>query len=71
MAQMPGRATTIQMPRWIQLVGLPVLVVLRNFVAGAVRQVVFRFLGMAASRVDNHFRAAHGQPGRSAAAVTP
>jgi hypothetical protein len=70
MAQMPGRATTIQMPRWIQLVGLPVLLVLLYLVAGAVRQVVFRCLGMAASRVDDHFRAAHGQPGRPATAVT-
>jgi predicted PurR-regulated permease PerM len=44
MAFMPGRATTIQIPRWIQLVGLPLLLLLAWFVAGAVRQVVFLFL---------------------------
>lgn len=37
MADMPGRATTIQMPRWIQLVGLPVLLVLLCLVAGVMQ----------------------------------
>ncbi len=44
MARMPGRATTIQVPRWIQLVGLPLLLVGLWVVAGAVRQVLFLFL---------------------------
>ncbi len=44
MTRMPGRATTIQVPRWIQLVGLPLLLVGVWVVAGAVRQVVFLFL---------------------------
>ena len=44
MARMPERAPTIQIPRWIQLVGLPVLVILVWAVAGAVRQVLFLFL---------------------------
>ncbi|MDQ2983007.1 MAG: AI-2E family transporter [Actinomycetota bacterium] len=41
---MPGGAPTIQIPRWIQLVGLPVLLLLLWTVAGAVRHVVFLFL---------------------------
>jgi predicted PurR-regulated permease PerM len=41
---MPGRAPTIQIPRWIQLVGLPVLLLLLWTVAGAARHVVFLFL---------------------------
>ena len=44
MAGMPGRALTIQIPRWIQLVGLPLLLILAWAVAGAVRQVLFLFL---------------------------
>jgi predicted PurR-regulated permease PerM len=44
MARMPERAPTIQIPRWIQLVGLPLLLILVWVVAGAVRQVVFLFL---------------------------
>ncbi len=44
MPRMPGGATTIQIPRWIQLVGLPLLLVLAWVVAGAVRHVVFVFL---------------------------
>ena len=44
MAAMPGGATKLQIPRWIQLVGLPLLLILLWVVAGAVRQVVFLFL---------------------------
>jgi predicted PurR-regulated permease PerM len=44
MAFMPERAPTIQIPRWIQLVGLPILLILGWAVAGAVRQVIFLFL---------------------------
>jgi predicted PurR-regulated permease PerM len=39
----PG-AAKIQIPRWIQLVGLPLLLVLLWVVAGAARHVVFLFL---------------------------
>ncbi|HZC28105.1 MAG TPA: AI-2E family transporter, partial [Gaiellaceae bacterium] len=42
---MPGAAPSkIRIPRWIQLVGLPLLLVLLWTVAGAVRHVVFLFL---------------------------
>jgi predicted PurR-regulated permease PerM len=43
---MPGRgaATRIEIPRWVQLVGLPLLLLLIWVVAGAVRHVVFLFL---------------------------
>jgi predicted PurR-regulated permease PerM len=41
---MPARAAKIEIPRWIQLVGLPVLLLLLWVVAGAVRHVVFLFL---------------------------
>ncbi|HVP74945.1 MAG TPA: AI-2E family transporter, partial [Gaiellaceae bacterium] len=43
---MPGPpvATRIQIPRWVQLVGLPLLLVFLWVVAGAVRHVVFLFL---------------------------
>jgi predicted PurR-regulated permease PerM len=51
MAEMPppvvrGRGPTgpIEIPRWIQLVGLPVLLLLAWAVAGAVRHAVFLFL---------------------------
>lgn len=44
MALMPAGAPKIQIPRWIQLVGLPLLLVLIWVVAGAVRHVVFLFL---------------------------
>src|SRR3954453_11017254 len=44
MARMPGGVTKTQIPRWIQLVGLPVLVLVAWAVAGAVRHVVFIFL---------------------------
>jgi len=41
---MPGGATKIEIPRWIQLVGLPLLLVFAWVVAGAVRHVVFVFV---------------------------
>jgi predicted PurR-regulated permease PerM len=41
---MPSGATQIVIPRWIQLVGLPLLLVLAWVVAGAVRHVVVVFL---------------------------
>src|SRR5256885_4012827 len=44
MARMPGGAPKIEIPRWIQLVGLPLLLVFAWVVAGAVRHVVFIFL---------------------------
>ncbi len=44
MAGMPGGAPKIEVPRWIQLAGLPVLLLLTWFVAGAVRHVLFLFL---------------------------
>jgi predicted PurR-regulated permease PerM len=44
MARMPGGATKIEIPRWIQLVGLPLLLLLAWVVAGAVRHVVFVFV---------------------------
>src|SRR5215210_747215 len=40
----PARAAKIQIPRWIQLVGLPLVVLFLWVVAGAVRHVVFLFL---------------------------
>src|SRR2546421_3509659 len=44
MARMPGGAPKIEIPRWIQLVGLPLLLVLGWIVAGAGRHVVFIFI---------------------------
>jgi predicted PurR-regulated permease PerM len=44
MATMPGGAPRIEIPRWIQLVGLPLLLVLAWVVASAVGHVVFIFL---------------------------
>jgi len=44
MALMPGGASQIEIPRWIQLVGLPLLLVAAWVVAGAVRHVVFIFI---------------------------
>jgi predicted PurR-regulated permease PerM len=44
MAGPPAGAARIQIPRWIQLVGLPLLLLLAWVVAGAVRHVVFLFL---------------------------
>jgi predicted PurR-regulated permease PerM len=41
---MPGGAPKVQIPRWIQLVGLPVLLLFVWFVAGAVRHVLLLFL---------------------------
>jgi predicted PurR-regulated permease PerM len=43
---MPGTpaASRIQIPRWVQLVGLPLLILLVWVVAGAVRHAVFLFL---------------------------
>jgi predicted PurR-regulated permease PerM len=41
---MPARAAKIEIPRWIQLVGLPLVLVFLWVVAGAVRHVVFLFL---------------------------
>jgi predicted PurR-regulated permease PerM len=40
----PARAAKIEIPRWIQLVGLPLVVLLLWVLAGAVRHVVFLFL---------------------------
>jgi predicted PurR-regulated permease PerM len=40
----PVRAAKIEVPRWIQLVGLPLVLLLVWVVAGAVRHVVFLFL---------------------------
>ena len=44
MASMARGAPTLQIPRWIQLVGLPMLLLLALVMAGAVRHVVFLFL---------------------------
>jgi predicted PurR-regulated permease PerM len=44
MGAMAGRPPKIEVPRWIQLVGLPVLVILGWTVAGAIRHVLFLFL---------------------------
>jgi predicted PurR-regulated permease PerM len=41
---MPARAAKIEIPRWIQLVGLPLILIFLWVVAGAVRHVVFLFL---------------------------
>jgi predicted PurR-regulated permease PerM len=41
---MPARAAKIEIPRWIQLVGLPLLLLFLWVLAGAVRHVVFLFL---------------------------
>jgi predicted PurR-regulated permease PerM len=42
--RMPARAAKIEIPRWIQLVGLPLILIFLWVVAGAVRHVVFLFL---------------------------
>ena len=44
MAGPPAGAATLQIPRWIQLVGLPILLLFLWVVAGAARHVVFLFL---------------------------
>ena len=41
---LPGAAPKIQIPRWIQLTGLPLLLILAWVVAGRVVHVVFLFL---------------------------
>src|SRR6476661_4350141 len=41
---MPARAVKIEIPRWIQLAGLPVLLLFLWIVVAAVRHVVFLFL---------------------------
>jgi predicted PurR-regulated permease PerM len=41
---MPAGAAKMEVPRWIQLVGLPILLLLLWVVVGAVRHVVFLFL---------------------------
>jgi predicted PurR-regulated permease PerM len=43
-AMPPPPAAKIEIPRWIQLVGLPLVLILAWAVAGAVRHVVFLFL---------------------------
>src|SRR5262245_7230724 len=43
-AMAPGAAPKIQIPRWIQLIGLPLLLILAWVVAGRVFHVVFLFL---------------------------
>ncbi len=43
-SRMPARAAKIEIPRWIQLTGLPIMLLLLWVVAGAVRHVVFLFL---------------------------
>jgi predicted PurR-regulated permease PerM len=43
-AMPPGAAPKIQIPRWIQLIGLPLLLILAWVVAGRVFHVVFLFL---------------------------
>jgi predicted PurR-regulated permease PerM len=40
----PARAAKIEIPRWIQLVGLPLVALLLWVIAGAVRHVIFLFL---------------------------
>ena len=44
MAGAPAGAAKLQIPRWIQLVGLPLLLLFLWVVAGAARHVVFLFL---------------------------
>ena len=44
MAGPSAGAAKIQIPRWIQLVGLPILLLLLWVIAGAARHVVFLFL---------------------------
>jgi predicted PurR-regulated permease PerM len=41
---MPAPAAKVEIPRWIQLVGLPLVLILVWAVAGAVRHVIFLFL---------------------------
>ena len=59
MASMAGGAPTIQIPRWIQLVGLPLLALLLWFMASQVVHAVFIFLvaGLIALLLDPLVRA--------------
>ena len=59
MAPMSGGAPTIQIPRWIQLVGLPVLALIAILLVGKVFHVVFLFLvaGLIALLLDPLVRA--------------
>ena len=59
MALMSGGAPTIQIPRWIQLVGFPVLALIAILLAGKVFHAVFLFLvaGLIALLLDPLVRA--------------
>ncbi len=59
MASMSGGTPTIQIPRWIQLVGLPVLALIAILLVGKVFHVVFLFLvaGLIALLLDPLVRA--------------
>ena len=59
MASMAGGTPTIQIPRWIQLVGLPVLALIGILLAGKVFHAVFLFLvaGLVALLLDPLVRA--------------
>src|SRR6266508_4275547 len=59
MAFMAGGTPTIQIPRWIQLVGLPVLALIAILLAGKVFHAVFLFLvaGLVALLLDPLVRA--------------
>jgi len=59
MAFMPGAAPMIQIPRWIQLVGLPVLALIAILLAGKVFHAVFLFIvaGLIALLLDPLVRA--------------
>jgi predicted PurR-regulated permease PerM len=59
MASMSGGTPTIQIPRWIQLVGLPVLALIAILLAGKVFHAVFLFLvaGLVALLLDPLVRA--------------
>jgi predicted PurR-regulated permease PerM len=59
MAVMPAGAPTIQIPRWIQLVGLPILALIALLIVGKVVHAVFLFLvaGLIALLLDPLVRA--------------
>jgi predicted PurR-regulated permease PerM len=59
MAHMSGGAPTIQIPRWIQLVGLPILALIALLIVGKVFHAVFLFLvaGLIALLLDPLVRA--------------
>src|SRR6476646_4382187 len=82
MAGPSAGAAKIQIPRWIQLVGLPLLLLLLWVIAGAAGHVVFLFLLAAiialgsvvvdqtkssANRVNDYFTVEHGHPARTRA----